>query len=71
MIINKKQKKFKHLPDTLEGEVLLKEEKNNEGKIIAYHTASARVVRNMKNKSKNERKIAGWDKYEHIIEGVI
>ena len=71
MIIDKKQEKFKHLPDTLEGEVLLKEEKNSEGKIIAYHTAAVSIVRNMKKRSKSERKKAGWDKFEHIIEGVI
>jgi hypothetical protein len=70
MIIDKKEKEFEDVPETLEGEVLLKRDVDKDGNIKGYLTAPVGIVKNMQGKSDEQLSETGWLEHKDIIAGI-
>lgn len=67
-IIDITKKKFKDLPKTLDGEVLLEITSGENGNISGYMTCTVDHIKTLKDKTDEELDKMGWTKYKHIID---
>lgn len=64
MIIDKNNKDHAHIPATLDGEVLLEETKDDDGKITGFHTIKAEYLKHYaETKTDKELKSLGFGKF--------
>ena len=70
MIIDKQNTKFKDVPETLEGEVLLRRDVDENGNLVGYLTATVDVVKKMQEKSDEQLEKAGWLEHKDKIAGI-
>ena len=66
-IIDVSDVKFKDVPITLDGEVLLEKTLDNNGNISGFLTCTVDRIMSIKDKTDTELEIIGWLKYKHII----
>ena len=66
-IIDVSDAKFKGVPITLDGEVLLEKTLDNNGNISGYLTISIDKIMSFKGKSDIELEKTGWLKFKHIL----
>ena len=67
-IIDITDEKFKDIPITLDGEVLLEKTLDNNGNVSGYLTISVDKIMTMKGKTDEELTQMGWGKYKHILD---
>ena len=67
-IIDITDEKFKDIPITLDGEVLLEKTLDNNGNVSGYLTISVDKIMTMKGKTDEELTQMGWEKYKHILD---
>lgn len=67
-IIDVSDAKFKGVPITLDGEVLLEKTLDNNGNISGYLTISVDKIMTIKIKSDVEIEAIGWGKFKHILD---
>ncbi len=67
MAIDNKKEIYKDCPFTSNGEVLLERQYDKDGKLVCLVTATVEKVKEMKNKTDEELKVLGWDKYKEIL----
>lgn len=67
-IIDISDEKFKDIPITLDGEVLLERTLDNNGNISGYLTISIDKIMTLKAKTDIELEQMGWEKYKHILD---
>ena len=60
--------KFKDIPVSLDGEVLLERTLDNNGNISGYLTIPVDNLMALKGKTDEELSQMGWDKYKHILD---
>lgn len=71
MIIDTKKKEYGHLPESLEGEVLLEETFDERGKLSGFLTIKPEVLKYFaENKTKEELNEMGYDKFNAHIEKI-
>lgn len=66
-IIDVTDVKFKDIPLTLDGEVLLERTLDNNGNISGYLTIPVDKIMSLKGKTDAELDAIGWEKYKHIL----
>ena len=59
--------KFKDIPVSLDGEVLLERTLDNNGNVSGYLTIPIDKLMTMKGKTEEELITLGWGKYKHIL----
>jgi len=67
-IIDVTDEKFKDIPITLDGEILLERTLDNKGNISGYLTISVDKLMTMKGKTDEEIIKSGWASYRHILD---
>ena len=66
-IIDVSDVKFKDVPISLDGEVLLEKTLDGKGNISGYLTISVDKIMTIKTKSDVEIETIGWGKFKHIL----
>ena len=67
-IIDVTDEKFKDIPITLDGEILLERTLDNKGNISGYLTTNIDNLMALKGKTDEELSQMGWGKYKHILD---
>ena len=67
-IIDVTDERFKDLPITLDGEVLLEKTLDNNGNVSGYLTIGIDNLIALKGKTDEELTQMGWGKYKHILD---
>lgn len=67
-IIDISDERFKDVPISLNGEVLLEKTFDNDGKVSGYITTSVDRILSLKIKTDIELEQMGWLRYKHILD---
>ena len=67
-IIDVTDERFKDIPVTLDGEILLERTLDSKGNISGYLTTNVDKLMIMKNKTDEEIIKSGWEAYRHILD---
>ena len=67
-IIDVTDERFKDVPISLDGEVLLEKTLDNNGNVSGYLTIPVDKIMAMKGKTDEELTQMGWGKYKHILD---
>lgn len=67
-IIDISDERFKGIPISLDGEVLLEKTFGNDGKASGYITITVDRIMSLKTKTDIELEQMGWTKYKHILD---
>lgn len=67
-IIDIADEKFKNIPISLNGEVLLEKTFDNDGKVSGYITITVDRIMSLKTKTDTELEQMGWMRYKHILD---
>lgn len=67
-IIDIADEKFKDIPISLNGEVLLEKTLDSDGNISGYLTITVDKIMSLKTKTDTELGQMGWMKYKHILD---